>query len=124
MSLTKLGELLQMFFSGNCRAPLERTQLHDAAERGEVERVQRLLSTGSLNVNSRTVIVSISIMVLVDCMFLSVSKVGGGINSYQSLFEFTLALFISHPIEKMQLLACFPLAKNDITIQPHYYVQA
>ena len=44
-----------MFF---CRSPLERTELHDAAERGEVERVQRLLSTGSLNINSRTVIVS------------------------------------------------------------------
>ena len=41
-----------------CSAPLERTELHDAAERGEVERVQRLLSTGSLNINSRTVIVS------------------------------------------------------------------
>ena len=51
-----------MFFSGHCRAPLERTELHDAAERGEVEGVQRLLSTGSLNINSRTVIVSISIM--------------------------------------------------------------
>ena len=55
-----------MFFSGHCRAPLKRTKLHDAAERGEVERVQRLLSTGSLNINSRTVIVSISIMALVD----------------------------------------------------------
>ena len=41
-----------------CRAPLERTELHDAAERGEVEIVQRFLSTGSLNINSRTVIVS------------------------------------------------------------------
>ena len=41
-----------------CRAPLERTELHDAAERGEVKRVQKLLSTGSLNINSRTVIVS------------------------------------------------------------------
>ena len=55
-----------MFFSGHCRAAQERTELHHAAEKGEVERVQRLLSTGSLNINSRTVIVSISIMPLVD----------------------------------------------------------
>ena len=48
--------------SGNSRPPLERTELHDVAERGEVDRVQRLLSTGSLNINSKTVIVSISIM--------------------------------------------------------------
>ena len=41
-----------------CRAPLERTELQDAAEKGEVERVQRLLSTGSVSINSRTVIVS------------------------------------------------------------------
>ena len=53
-------------FSGHCRTPLKRTELHDAAERGKVKRVQRLLSTGSLNINSRTVIVSISIMALVD----------------------------------------------------------
>ena len=67
-----LGKLLQMFFSGHCSAPLERTELHDAAERGEVERVQRLVTTGSLNINSRTVIVSISIMALVDTiMFIS-----------------------------------------------------
>ena len=53
-------------FSGHFRAPLERTKLHDAAERGKVERVQRLLSTGFFNINSRTVIVSVSIMALVD----------------------------------------------------------
>ena len=72
-----------MFF---CRAPLERTELHDAAERGEVERVQRLLSTGSLNINSRTVIVSISIMASVDSMICFrlqlLAVVGGRINSY------------------------------------------
>ena len=45
---------------------MQRTKLHDAAERGEVERVLRLLSTGSLNINSRTVIVSISILASVD----------------------------------------------------------
>ena len=56
--LTKMSEPLNVY-SGHCRAPLERTELHDAAERGEVERVQRLLSTGSLNINSRTVIVRI-----------------------------------------------------------------
>ena len=65
-SCTKLGNYYKCFFSGHCRPPLERTELHDAAERGEVERVQRLLSTGSLNINSRTVIVSISVMALVD----------------------------------------------------------
>ena len=37
---------------------MKRTELHYAAERGEVERIQRLLSTGFLNINSRTVIVS------------------------------------------------------------------
>ena len=56
-----------------CRAPLERPELHDAVERGEVERVQRLLSTGSLNINSSTVIVSISIMASVNtiCSYIS-----------------------------------------------------
>ena len=70
-----------MFFCGHCRAPLERTELHDAAERGEVEGVQRLLSTGSLNINSRTVTVSISIMASVDTIsvwfqLLAVAEVG------------------------------------------------
>ena len=50
------------------RAALE---LHDAAEKGEVERVQRLLSTGSLNINFRTVIVSISFMAMVDTIYIS-----------------------------------------------------
>ncbi|CAI8009364.1 Serine/threonine-protein phosphatase 6 regulatory ankyrin repeat subunit B, partial [Geodia barretti] len=34
-------------------SPQGRTELHDAAERGDVEAVQRLLST-SVNINSRT----------------------------------------------------------------------
>ena len=55
--------------SGHFRAAQERTELHDAAERGEVDRVRRLLSTGSLNINSRTVIVSISMVALVDTLF-------------------------------------------------------
>ena len=60
-------------FSGHCRAPQKRTELHNAAERGKVKRVQRLLSTGSLNVNSRTVIVSIVILASVDtiCGYIS-----------------------------------------------------
>ena len=37
-----------------------RTELHDAAERGDVKQVQRLLST-SVNINSRTGDVSIAI---------------------------------------------------------------
>ena len=57
-----------MFF---CRAPLERTELHDAAERGEVERVQRLLSTGSVSINSRTVIVSGVELTLTKVYFIS-----------------------------------------------------
>ena len=62
-----------MFSSGHGRAPLERTELHDAAEKGEVERVQRLLSTGSLSINSRTVIVSISIIASVDTIIMCIS---------------------------------------------------
>ena len=52
---------------------MERTELHNAAEMGEVKRVQRLLSTGSLNINSRTVIVSIVILASVDiiCGYIS-----------------------------------------------------
>ena len=57
-----------MFFSGNCRTALERTKLHDAAERGEVKRVRRLLSTGSININSRTVIVSANVTQVVGRM--------------------------------------------------------
>ena len=64
ITLIMLCELLQMF---SCRAPLERTELHDAAERGEVETVQRLLSTGFLNINSRTVIVSGVGLTLTKC---------------------------------------------------------
>ena len=50
-------------FPSHYRASLE---LHDAAEKGEMERVQSLLSINSLDINCRTVIVSISTMALVD----------------------------------------------------------
>ena len=81
----KVGWTITNAFPGHCSVPLERTELHDAAERGEVESVQRLLSTGSLNINSRTVIVSISIMALVDTIcirFKLLAVVGGGINRH------------------------------------------
>ena len=54
-------------FSSQYRALLE---LHDAAKRGEVERVQRLLSTGSLNINCTTAIVSIPFTTLVDTIYI------------------------------------------------------
>ena len=40
------------------RAPQERTRLHDAAQRGDVEEVRRLLSDTSININSQTEMVS------------------------------------------------------------------
>ena len=37
---------------------MERTKLHDAAERRDVEMVKRLVSTMAVDINSRTALVS------------------------------------------------------------------
>ena len=108
-SLTNLVELLlqNVFLVIVHRAPLERTKLHDAAKRGEVKRVQRLLSTGSLNINSRTVIVSISIMASVDTIImyymtlqlLAVAGVGLTLTKVFLSPQKNIS-FLLHPIEK------------------------
>ena len=95
-------------FSGHCRAPLGRTKLHDAADRGEMERVQRLLSTDSLNINSRNVIVSTSIMASVDKIimyishfnFFAVAKEGLTLTEvFMSPWKFEIASFFYTPLK-------------------------
>ena len=52
---------IQLVFS-----PQGRTELHDAVNRGDMEEIHRLLST-SVNINSRTEIVSFSTLANVLC---------------------------------------------------------
>ena len=40
-------------YTGNARAPVERTDLHDAAKRGDVEAIKRLISNSSVDKNLR-----------------------------------------------------------------------
>ena len=42
-----------MHYTGNTRAPVERTDLHDAAKRGDVEAVKRLISDSSVDKNQQ-----------------------------------------------------------------------
>ena len=52
---------------------MKKTKLHDAAEREEEEGVQTPLPTGSLKINSRNMIVSMSIMASVDTIIMCIS---------------------------------------------------